>query len=238
MARRLGLYGRVAPIAFAALLFTYAVLPIIAAEPESTSRDNVAGSAQDDPTPESTAVTASADDITAGGILAKLQEFPGLGEQGAGLLQLAEEGLGINASKLELSKIIPMLMELQKNVHDHYVVTRGKGKYKPSSLLKRVISRKSQTRVIKSMKKFAPDTDDGELMQQLDVVTQLLHELHTNPGNNMQSIMQTVSRAVGLDLHDDEMQKLTKHMQWAQELVQKLLPFLPGTLSGEKAEEL
>ena len=54
------------------------------------------------------------------GIIAKLREFPGLGEHGAGLLQLAEEGLGIKASTLELKTIGPMLMDLQKNVHEHY----------------------------------------------------------------------------------------------------------------------
>lgn len=178
------------------------------------------------------------EDATAGGIHAKLKDFPLLGERGAGLLQLAEEGLGINISKLELSKMVPMLVELQKNVHDHYVVTKGKGKYQPSSLLKRVVSRKSQNRVIRTMKKFAPNTDDGELMQQLDVVTQVLHELHSNPENSMHDILKSVSAAVGLDLEDEDMKELGTHMQWAQELVQKFFPFLPASLSGNKAEEL
>lgn len=97
-----------------------AVLPSSATEAQEVPSGDVAGSAQDVPTPEATAVAAPTDDITIGGILAKLKEFPGLGEQGASLLQLAEEGLGISASKLELGKLVPMLMELQKNVHDHY----------------------------------------------------------------------------------------------------------------------
>lgn len=236
MARRLG--WRVAPVAFAALLFTHTILPSAATEAKEVTTGDASGNAQTISTPEATPALVPVEDLTAGGILGKLKEFPGLGEQGASLLQLAEEGLGISASKLELSKIVPMLVELQKNVHDHYVVTKGKGKYKPSSLLKRVVSRKSQSRVIKSMKKFAPNTDDGELMQQLDVVTQLLHELHTNPENSMHSILKSVSSAVGLDLEEDEMKELTTHMQWAQDFVQKLMPFLPETLAGQKAEEL
>lgn len=51
------------------------------------------------------------------------------------------------------------------------VLTKGNGKYKPSSLLTRVIGQKSRNRVIRSMKKFAPDTEDSELIQQLDIVT-------------------------------------------------------------------
>ncbi|KAL8273551.1 hypothetical protein Esti_002617 [Eimeria stiedai] len=177
------------------------------------------------------------DQLTSGGILEKMKNFPLLGEQGASLLQLAEEGLGFNASNMELSKIVPMLAELQKNIHDHYMVT--KGNYQPSSLLKRVVSRKSQSKVLKSMKKFAPNTDDGELMQQLDAVTHVLHKLHTNPQTNMQDILHSVSGALGLDLEDEDMQKLTTHMQWAQSLMQKVLPFFSKAFSGSpKAEDL
>ncbi|KAL8436516.1 hypothetical protein ACSSS7_001679 [Eimeria intestinalis] len=177
------------------------------------------------------------DDLTTGGILEKVKNFPLLGEHGASLLQLAEEGLGFNASKLELSKIVPMLAELQKNVHDHYMVT--KGSYQPSSLLKRVVSRKSKTRVIRSMKKFAPNTDEGELMQQLDAVTHVLHQLHTNPQTNMRDILHSVSSALGLDLEDEEMQELSTHMQWAQSLMQKFMPLISRAIPGsQKAEEL
>ncbi|KAL8425416.1 hypothetical protein Efla_003644 [Eimeria flavescens] len=188
---------------------------------------------------DSAAAAAGADDSTAGGITEKLKNFPVLGESGASLLQLAEEGLGINASKLELSKIVPLLSELQKNIHDHYMVTKGQGKYQPSSLLKRVVSRKSQSRVIRSMKKFAPNTDEGELMQQLDAVTQVLHDLHTNPHHSMQDILNSVSNALGLDLEDEEMQELSTHMRWAQALMQKFLPFFfKGFPANKKADEL
>lgn len=54
----------------------------------------------------------------------------------------------------------------------------------------------------------------------------------------MQSILKSVSSAAGLDLEDEDMKELNTHMQWAQDLVQKLLPFFPGALTGEKAEEL
>lgn len=171
-------------------------------------------------------------------ILETLAQFPGLGKQGAGLLQLAEEGLGINISKLELGKIVPLLIDLQKSVHDHYVVTKGKSKYQPSSLLKRVVSRKSQSKVIKSMKKIAPNTDDGELMQQLDAVTQLIHEMHTNPENTVSEVLKSVSNAVGLDLEEEDMAQFNTHMKWAQDFVKKFLPFLPGSVSEKKAEEL
>ncbi|CDJ33710.1 uncharacterized protein EMH_0084770 [Eimeria mitis] len=177
-------------------------------------------------------------DTTAKGILEKLKQFPGLGEHGAGLLQLAEEGLGIQASKWELKKMVPMLLDLQKNVHEHYMLTKGNGKYKPSSLLTRVVGQKSRNRVIRSMKNFAPDTDDGELIQQLDIVTQLLHELHTNPKNSVHEIMQTVSNAVGFNLEDEDMKELTGHMKWAHDLMEKVFTLLPSSLKGGKAEEL
>lgn len=51
------------------------------------------------------------------------------------------------------------------------VLTKGNDGYKPSSLLTRMVGRKSRNRVIKSMKQFAGNTDEGELIQQLDVVT-------------------------------------------------------------------
>ncbi|CDJ57461.1 hypothetical protein, conserved [Eimeria maxima] len=63
---------------------------------------------------------AADEDKTALGIINKLKDYPLLGEKGANLLQLAEEGLGIKASQIELNKIVPMLVELQKNVHEHY----------------------------------------------------------------------------------------------------------------------
>lgn len=225
--------------AVVALLFAHVIIPCTALEAKVALSGDATEPVQIPAPAQADNAVAPPEDSTAGGVLAKLKYFPVLGAQGAGLLQLAEEGLGINISNLELSKIVPMLMELQKNVHDHYVLTKGKkGKYQPSSLLKRVVGRKSQSKVIKTIKKFAPNTDDGELIQQLDVVTQVLHELHTNPQNSMHDILKSVSNAVGLDLEDEDMKELGSHMQWAQDLVKKFLPFFPSSLTGQKAEEL
>ncbi|OEH78428.1 hypothetical protein cyc_00119 [Cyclospora cayetanensis] len=177
------------------------------------------------------------DGLTASGFAEKLKAFPGLGEHGATLLQLAEEGLGFHANKGELSKMVPMILELQKNVHEHYMVTKG-NKYQPSSLWKRVVGRKSQGKVIRSMKQFAPDTDDGELIQQLDVVTQLLHELHTNPQSDMQDVLHTISRAMGYELEAEDLKDLNTPVQWVHDLMKKIMPLLPSVLGGQKAEEL
>ena len=54
----------------------------------------------------------------------------------------------------------------------------------------------------------------------------------------MQDIVRTVSKAVGLDLEEDDMKELNNHMQWAQDLMQKIMPLLPSALTGQKAEEL
>lgn len=236
---------RATAFALAALLFSHAVTFSTAAEADKAEKEKSIDSVSEDETAVDTASEAPSEsdtsdtleESTENGILAKLKEFPDLGEHGAGLLQLAEESLGISASKLELGKIVPMLLELQKNVHEHYVLTKGKGKYKPS-ILKRVVGRKSQNRVIKTMKKFAPNTDEAELMQQLDIVTQLLHELHTNPQTNIQDVLRRVSSAVGVELEEEDMEQLSTHMEWAQDLVQKLLPYLPASLGGKKSEEL
>ncbi|KAL8442413.1 hypothetical protein Emed_007289 [Eimeria media] len=238
---------------FAALLLSCAFIPpsFASEETEEQATATPAAPAADAPASEAAASPEDAsatsadkgeglgalEELTAGGILEKMKSFPLLGEQGASLLQLAEEGLGFNASKMELSKIVPMLAELQKNVHEHYMVT--KGSYQPSSLLKRVVSRKSQSRVLKSMKKFAPNTDDGELMQQLDAVTHVLHQLHTNPQTSMQDLLHSVSSALGLDLEEEDMQELSAHMHWAQNLMQKFMPFFSKSFGGsKKAEEL
>ncbi|KAL8448777.1 hypothetical protein Emag_003834 [Eimeria magna] len=210
-----------------------------AASAESASSESATASPEDasESAGDKGSGLGALEELTAGGIIEKMKSFPLLGEQGASLLQLAEEGLGFNTSKMELSKIVPMLAELQKNVHEHYMVT--KGSYQPSSLLKRVVSRKSQSKVLKSMKKFAPDTDDGELMQQLDAVTHVLHQLHTKPQTSMQDILHSVSSALGLDLEDEDMEELSTHMQWAHTLMQKFMPFFSKAFTGsQKAEEL
>ena len=66
----------------------------------------------------------------------------------------------------------------------------------------------------------------------------MLHELHTNPQQTMQEILKNVSSAVGLDLQEGDMKELSSQMQWAQDLMNKILPLLPNSLPGKKAEEL
>lgn len=43
---------------------------------------------------------------------------------------------------------------------------------------------------------------------------------------------------MGVELEEEDMEQLSTHMEWAQELVQKLLPYLPSSLGGKKSEEL
>lgn len=113
------------PASFSALIFS------TAAEADQAEKEKNIDPVSEDETaldtaselPSDSDPSDSLEESTESGILAKLKEFPDLGEHGAGLLQLAEESLGISASKLELGKIVPMLLELQKNVHEHY----GKG---------------------------------------------------------------------------------------------------------------
>lgn len=66
----------------------------------------------------------------------------------------------------------------------------------------------------------------------------LLHELHTNPKNSVHDLMQTVSKAVGFNLEDEDMKELSGHMKWAEDLMGKVFSLLPSSLKGQKAEEL
>ncbi|CDJ38522.1 hypothetical protein, conserved, partial [Eimeria tenella] len=118
------------------------------------------------------------------------------------------------------------------------VLTKGSSKHKPSALLSRVAGRKSRSKVLKSMRYFAPQTEEGELLQQLDIVTQLLHELHTKPSSSMNEILESVSKAVGFELEEEEMKELTGQMKWAHDLMEKILPLFPKALKPGKAEEL
>lgn len=90
-----------------------------------------------EPTPAVDAVFPG-DAVTS--VVETLKRFPMVGQQGAALLQMAQQSLGINLSNMEMGKIIPMLADLQKNVHAHYseclfAAKFGQGEFPVFSLL-------------------------------------------------------------------------------------------------------
>lgn len=66
----------------------------------------------------------------------------------------------------------------------------------------------------------------------------LLHEIHTNPENNMTDVLKKVATAVGFELTEEEVNEIQNHMKWAQELISKLIPDLPGLLGKSFGDEL
>ncbi|CDI77297.1 hypothetical protein, conserved [Eimeria praecox] len=99
-----------APVVFAALLWIGTAYPARGEETEDVVGDSVIG---EEPASASEAAERAEAAATAAAAAASEAEAAG-----------SEEGLGIQASKWELTKMVPMLIELQKNVHDHYCFIR------------------------------------------------------------------------------------------------------------------